>query len=744
MHVVYIFPVADTHYKDLRGPGWLQIAQLPPLRMLWSGSEAVLFFFVLSGFVLAQPYFTDTRPSAPVFIARRMARIYPPFAAAVVGAVILRLTLDPTVTPPLSHTYLSQWAAPLTPSIVASHLFLMAGFNIFALDGPMWSLIHEMRVSLILPWLARIVRRLSNRSVLALLLAGYVIGSLPNAHTALNKTQAPLTSFLLRGLAIAQYQTSTSLRYLVLFVIGILLAKNLPSLTAKYASRSGRDRTIVVSLAVVIYSIAHMVMWKWGLFGNLCFELLVGFASCTFIVAVVATRPKALRSRWLVSLGHMSYSLYLWHVLVILAATRLFLPILPMGWVIAIIGALCLLVPAGFYFAVERPSIRWSRGIRSPEPKPVGSSARPYRICMHAIDEHRRRTADRHERHTTGHPLDSQSHVAGRLLATQRPWRRGRRVTPSLFSRAESLRRQPRAEQPMRAHLYRALGYATALAARFRVGRRFPISRRLYFRANAILAPTVVTVGDWTVYFHRRDTAISHALRTDRAYEAYEIELIGRLLRSGDYALDVGANIGLHTLAMAAACGPTGRVIALEPDPSNVRLWKKNVLVNNVHNAELRPVAASDISGRARLYLNGSNLGDHRLYDHDRAEHSIPVVTRTVDEIWQGLERNPAIVKVDVQGWEPHVLAGASQLLNSAAPLAVMTELWSDGISRAGSTVDSYVRMLVDLELELFEIDESTQVLHPFALDHSRARSSLETNLVGVRGAMRERLFSAD
>lgn len=134
-----------------------------------------------------------------------------------------------------------------------------------------------------------------------------------------------------------------------------------------------------------------------------------------------------------------------------------------------------------------------------------------------------------------------------------------------------------------------------AQASTARLGRRFPFLRHGYHGLAALLWPGVTQAGTWTVYVHRGDNAISHALRTESTYEPFELELIARLLQPGACAVDVGANIGLHTLAMSAACGPTGRVLALEPDPGNLRLCRRNFQVNECKNVALS--ALDDATG---------------------------------------------------------------------------------------------------------------------------------------------------
>lgn len=286
-----------------------------------------------------------------------------------------------------------------------------------------------------------------------------------------------------------------------------------------------------------------------------------------------------------------------------------------------------------------------------------------------------------------------------------------------------------------RGRLYRQFGRVAEIASRFRLGRRLPILRRVYFALVALLRPGVVAIGPWTVYFHRGDNAISHALRNAGVYEPFELELIESLLEAGDCAVDVGANIGLHTLAMSVACGERGTVLSLEPDPGNVALLAQNLEVNGCKNVELLPIAAGDRSQTLELFLNSDNRGDHRLYDPGDGRPSITVQTERLDRVLSDRRILPALIKIDVQGWERNVLRGAVPIIRDIKRFALVTEFWTEGLQNAGTSGVEYLDMLDELGLDLYEIDEKERVLRPLPGDRSTwLATARETNVLAVRG----------
>ena len=284
-----------------------------------------------------------------------------------------------------------------------------------------------------------------------------------------------------------------------------------------------------------------------------------------------------------------------------------------------------------------------------------------------------------------------------------------------------------------RAAGYRLFAAIVAQASRARLGRRFPFLRRAYFLLAAVLRPGATRVGPWKVYFHRGDNAISHALRAGLIYEPFELELIARFLRPGDCAVDVGANIGLHTLAMSEACGPAGRVLALEPDPDNLRLCRRNIAINDRHNVELLPVAASDRPGTMKLFLSADNRGDHRVYDPGNSRETVEVAAVPLAKVLADRRLSPRLVKIDVQGWEPKVLSGALPALRGRLPLVLITEFWTEGLVSAGSSAKEYLSLIDELELELFQID-----VWQGSVGHASRAALLnedrDTNLLGLRG----------
>jgi FkbM family methyltransferase len=205
------------------------------------------------------------------------------------------------------------------------------------------------------------------------------------------------------------------------------------------------------------------------------------------------------------------------------------------------------------------------------------------------------------------------------------------------------------------------------------------------------------------VYERAARGGVLHRPRPRRAYEsvylAYKrlieagpVGSLRPLVPSGSAVLDVGANIGFFSLSFAAWVGPEGRVIAIEPEARNIASLRRRVaragvsqVVTCVH------AAAADRPGQVRLALNPGHPGDHHL-----AETGEPVAAVTLDQLTTDEPRAVTLVKIDVQGAESMVLAGASRLIGQHRP-AIFIEVHEPSLTRFGSSPHELIGSLVAL-----------------------------------------------
>jgi FkbM family methyltransferase len=159
------------------------------------------------------------------------------------------------------------------------------------------------------------------------------------------------------------------------------------------------------------------------------------------------------------------------------------------------------------------------------------------------------------------------------------------------------------------------------------------------------------------------------------------LTMMDLLLAPGGVMIDVGANIGLETISGARAVGPSGTVLSFEPSPQNVQLLRRNIELNDVgKTVRVHPFGLSDVAAGHLLQYSADNRGGAFLADVEHREISgqtETVETRVLDQISGGLlDGGPVercdLIKVDIEGHEPHFLRGAQQFIATLAPACIL------------------------------------------------------------------------
>lgn len=150
--------------------------------------------------------------------------------------------------------------------------------------------------------------------------------------------------------------------------------------------------------------------------------------------------------------------------------------------------------------------------------------------------------------------------------------------------------------------------------------------------------------------------------------------------------VEVGANIGAHTLALAQFVGPKGRVIAFEPQRVVFQTLCANLALNSVTNVEAYQMAAGAEAGELRLpdfrYDLEGNFGGISLDQFDSG-HPVPVVT--LDAFLGSRLSRLRMLKIDVEGMEERVLQGAWGIIARHRPFVYLE---NDRIERSPDLID--------------------------------------------------------
>jgi FkbM family methyltransferase len=153
-------------------------------------------------------------------------------------------------------------------------------------------------------------------------------------------------------------------------------------------------------------------------------------------------------------------------------------------------------------------------------------------------------------------------------------------------------------------------------------------------------------------------------------YEPLSASLIATLTDSTKLFVDAGANIGAHSLRLAAA-RPDMEIIAFEPNPKLHALLKANIRANGFRNITAEPFALSDAEGIRPLYLSQSDMSaslDHGFEPNHAGIVSVPVDTLDRYLDGRGAPDRRFVLKVDVEGLEAAFFAGAANTIRRCRP----------------------------------------------------------------------------
>ena len=328
-------------------------------RPFTTGHTAVLLFFILSGLVLALPSVNQKQQNYGVFITRRVFRLYVPYLAALALAVFGNLCWHGSLglTPWANQT----WYYPVRLHAVLEHVLFLGQYNVYQFNTAFWSLVIEMRISILFPLLCLIVLRINS--------------------------WVSIVSIAVISIAVSYFETLTGLNalemncyYLGFFVAGILLAQHKELLVSWVFRLSKRVALVYLGVALFLYwygTPAAMLAIKYGLKVTnvklIGYEWVSGVGALMLIILGLGFSPfsKLLLSKIPQFLGRISYSIYLIHGTVLFALLYLLSKSAPPILILLIYIPTVLLGSALMYRFVEKPAMSFSHRITS-------SARRPY------------------------------------------------------------------------------------------------------------------------------------------------------------------------------------------------------------------------------------------------------------------------------------------------------------------------------------------------------------------------------
>lgn len=238
-------------------------------------------------------------------------------------------------------------------------------------------------------------------------------------------------------------------------------------------------------------------------------------------------------------------------------------------------------------------------------------------------------------------------------------------------------------------------------------------SRATYIGNNRVLVKVVVDNCNLAFIVEADDKLFSPWLIITGAYDTDLTNYFLRVIRPDSHCIDVGANFGYFTCLMARFAAQ-GRVIGIEPDQAIFELARDNVAINGLTDiAEMIHAAASDTDAELTLHRRVGRSGNTSIVAYDSTfteglgeAPSQPFNVRgaPIDSLTGAMQGRVDVMKVDVEGAEPLVFAGARRTIADNPRLQIVME-WSPGqIQSAGFDLGQFAADLKGHRLKAFDM----------------------------------------
>ena len=301
---------------------------------LMAGHEAVILFFVLSGYVLSLPTWSGRSQRYPEYLMRRITRIYLPYLSALTLAAVGCYFFVGHHVPGVSYWFYLTWQQRLSGPMLLSQIFMSSRP---LLNTAFWSLGYEMQMSIVFPFVCWLMLYLSRFSGLILVLVVRGLASVLVKHGFPDTTNTILILY-----------------YSAFFILGAALARERKPLLAWLAR--------VPSFLVATLFGASLLAYFYATFFTISqrsADSVDGLASLALILLIQDPRLRVgLRSRFAEYLGRISYSSYLVHGTVLFVLLDTVYTHVPTWGFFVLYGVLSLAAAHVFCVLVEEPSMR--------------------------------------------------------------------------------------------------------------------------------------------------------------------------------------------------------------------------------------------------------------------------------------------------------------------------------------------------------------------------------------------------
>ncbi|MEH7786650.1 acyltransferase [Bacillus thuringiensis] len=321
-----------------------------PLRFLWAGGEAVIVFYVLSGFVLSMALY-HSKTNYWGYLIKRFVRIYIPYYFWIIVTFVLFILFSSYEVVGLRDWFYDRWQGSITKLDILNHFVLLNNFFTENYNPVIWSLAQEMRISIVFPLLFLLFYKLNWKKTILFALSFSLIS------VVLNMLHIGKAEGFYNGYADTLHFTS-------MFMVGMLLFKYQEKLIYSYRNMKKFKKGFLITLGVILYLYSILI---YGFSRNDTTFLIKDWGvvmgvSIFIIMAMSNLKVKAfLNKSVFVYLGEISYSIYLCHFPIMMVLFKLLYTKIPILFLLILCITMTILCSIVSYHLIEKKCINWAK-----------------------------------------------------------------------------------------------------------------------------------------------------------------------------------------------------------------------------------------------------------------------------------------------------------------------------------------------------------------------------------------------
>lgn len=212
---------------------------------------------------------------------------------------------------------------------------------------------------------------------------------------------------------------------------------------------------------------------------------------------------------------------------------------------------------------------------------------------------------------------------------------------------------------------------------------------------------------NFSIFISPKNGFIDEHIYLYGTYEPHILDLIAKYLKKGDVFVDVGANIGQHSMFAASIVGNSGKVYSFEPIPYIYNQLLDSVKINHFESiVDAYNIALGEEGKTETLHIETNNVGGSSIIGPHGKDNKEIIINIKKGDAMLGNIKHINMVKIDVEGYEYEVLAGMQKTLAIHKPIIILEFSGQLYFSRGNNNGDKIISLLENIGYALYDIED--------------------------------------